>query len=81
MAVAYPRRAKNHDVSGRAVLDCAVEAERLADCKIAQETPLGWDFGAAALNLSSIFHLRPIMVDGEIDLNARVQIPMAFTIP
>jgi hypothetical protein len=45
----YPERAWRDRMSGRAVVQCKVKEDRLADCHVLSETPAGYGFGAAAL--------------------------------
>lgn len=57
---AFPVQARRFNVSGRVVLDCRVDGQgRLVQCAVVDETPLGMGFGAAALEVSSLFRMAP----------------------
>ncbi len=57
---AWPETAKAAGVSGGAVLDCAVGPQgALSDCRVVQQRPPVFNFGAAALPLASQIVLRP----------------------
>lgn len=56
----YPKAAADQSISGRAILDCDVNANGwLTDCRAADETPVGYGFGDAAVKLSSLFRMKP----------------------
>jgi hypothetical protein len=74
----FPESAQRAHVSGRVVLDCGYADSTLRDCRVAQETPAGWGFGAAALQLTGYFRLKPPIVDGELDPHARIELPVGF---
>jgi len=80
-ADAYPARALSLGKTGRVVLLCTVLASGdLADCGVAEETPSGWGFGAAALRLSKRFRLVPREEDGSPVGGAMVRIPITFAL-
>lgn len=82
MLAAYPDRALERELSGRATLSCGVLANgSMTNCSVISETPAGAGFGRAALSLSRSFRLSPRTVDGTIVEGARVSIPIAFTLP
>jgi len=59
----YPKNAADRGVPGRAVLDCDVSAVgALEHCRVIEETPAGFEFGEAALHLSSLFHVNPASI-------------------
>ena len=58
----YPDRAERAGAGGRAMIDCAADAEGvLTDCKLVSETPEGLGFGMAALKTAAagLVHERP----------------------
>ena len=77
MAKFYPDKALEVGKEGGATLRCAVtKARTLANCTVASESPDGFGFGDAALQLSKLFRLKSGARPG-----ARVTIPIQFTTP
>jgi protein TonB len=75
----YPREARQHDVSGRAVVSCKVtEKGRLTDCEVLEETPANAGFGEAALELTPLFQMRRLSRDGQPVGGATVRVPIVF---
>lgn len=82
LAENYPQRALNAEISGDAVVDCAVTTEgTVVDCRIVSEAPSGEGFGEAAIRLSKTFRMAPQTREGVSVAGARVAIPMAFRLP
>ncbi len=53
---AYPSRARDKGIAGRALLRCSLKPDgRLKDCGVLDETPGNMGFGPAALSLSRLF--------------------------
>lgn len=78
---AYPDRAVQAGVGGRATLNCLVQPNgRVADCNLMAETPGGYGFGRAAQGLTRHFQLNPRTVDGAA-VGSRVNIGIRFTPP
>lgn len=72
----YPQEAQRAGVSGKAVLDCFVDAGGwLRDCNVATDEPSGFGFGEAALRLVPLFHMK------KSETGARAQIPITFKLP
>jgi protein TonB len=82
LIAAYPAEARKRGVRGAAVLDCGLtDGGRLTDCQIAQESPPGYGFGAAALRVSTRFQMTAFYPDGRPVAGGRVQIPVHFGPP
>lgn len=60
----YPHGALRQNVEGRAVLDCLVSTTGSLACALASETPTGWGFGPAALQIASEYRMIPATRDG-----------------
>ena len=76
---AYPARALDDGVAGAALLDCLVtKAGLLSACRIFRETPPGYGFGAAALDVAKDYVMRPRLIDGAPVDGAEVQLPVSF---
>lgn len=81
MARVYPDRAQRTGVSGRAVIDCTVAASgHLEACKVIDESPAEFGFGAAAIKASGSFRMRPLTRNGVPVSGARVRLPIVFTV-
>jgi protein TonB len=77
MAKYYPEKALEVGKEGGATLQCVVtKARALANCTIASETPPGFGFGDAALQLSKLFRMKRAAKPG-----SRLAIPIQFTTP
>jgi TonB family protein len=77
---AYPPRALDNAIQGGATIECVVtDAGRLAECHVYEESPTGYGFGQAALDLAGDFTMKPRTVDGEAVTGTPVRISVAFT--
>jgi hypothetical protein len=76
---AYPVRALDDQVAGGAMLDCLVTAMGgLTGCQVAAERPSGYGFGAAALDVTKDFVMKPRVIDGEPVNGAEVRLAVTF---
>ena len=75
----YPPLAQLENLSGRAVIACAIQVNGSAtDCSVVQETPPARGFGAAAVTMASTFRMKPATEDGAPVGGVRVNIPIVF---
>ncbi len=82
MARTYPDRAQRQNRGGMAKIKCGVTADgHLEDCKILDEFPVGLGFGAAALELASLFQMKPPAPLKEIPPGQSIVIPIRWLPP
>lgn len=75
-----PPEARQARQAGRAAVNCVIMADqRLDDCRIVSETPLGYQFGEAGLRAASFFRYRPpLTASGRPVEGQRVTINVQF---
>ena len=82
MALAYPDRAAEEDRNGRATMVCATDKTGgLHDCTIAGESPAGYDFGKADLELARHFEIDPSRDCAGMTVESTIVIPVAWVPP
>ncbi|MBC7767957.1 MAG: energy transducer TonB [Phycisphaerales bacterium] len=73
----YPQGALERAQDGVAMLDCLVVADGRLSCRVAEETPAGEGFAAAALGIARDFRVER-GEDGAPALGRRVRVPIRF---
>ena len=82
LARLYPAQAKAQGLGGVAVMQCGVTAAgTLSGCALLSETPKGAGFGAATLQMASLFQMKPKSVDGKPVAGGIVRIPVKYMVP
>ncbi|HEY1752207.1 MAG TPA: hypothetical protein VGG29_13175 [Caulobacteraceae bacterium] len=77
---AYPVRALSDQVQGGAVIDCLVSVGGgLEACRVGAESPAGYGFGQAAVDLAGDFKMKPGELDGDPVGGRPVRISVGFT--
>ena len=81
MALAYPAAAVKAGVTtGQGTARCVVTATgELTDCQAVRETPVGLDFGAAAIKAVSAMRMNPWTREGDTVDGLVITIPVQFT--
>jgi protein TonB len=78
MRAFWPERARRLRISGNAMLSCIVpRSGQPRSCSVLTEAPDGEGFGLAALRMSPIFRIRPVM-RGRIPDQIPVRVPVIF---
>jgi protein TonB len=81
---AYPRAASRMRTrrNGKATVSCKVtENGTLRECAIVGETPEKLRFGDAAMSLTSLYQMKPVLPNGAQVTGAKVKVEIAFTAP
>ena len=69
----------NIGAEGQAVIRCVVATDdSLTACEVVSETPANSGFGAAALQLASLYLIAATQADGSPTAGGRVLIPIDF---
>ena len=78
----WPAAAYNAKTEGKVVLSCLVDVHGIAEqCSVANETPKGQGFGAAALQMRPTFKLKPHAGPDGAPVNATMNISVSFKAP
>jgi periplasmic protein TonB len=77
----YPPDALARGVSGSATVQCEVTASGVLDhCLVQEESPAGYGFGDAAIQVAFAHHVRPD-AEGRFPVGRRVGVPIEFIPP
>ena len=77
----YPEAASKAGKTGMAAISCRVRPDgSLRACKVRNQNPARYGFGAAALKMSPLFRMRPKDGDGHSTAGAEVIIPIKFAL-
>jgi periplasmic protein TonB len=72
----FPRRARERGIEGAVQLDCVVTVAGALDCVVLAESPVGWEFGYAALRMSRDYAMVPAQRDGQpVEGRYRMRVP------
>jgi TonB family protein len=77
----YPPDAAAQSVQGSATIECFVELDTTTQCQVTAEAPMGWGFGAAALEISRTFRVAPATVNGVPTRGGRIRRTIRFVLP
>jgi len=81
VVAAYPSRARTESVGGRVSLECTLAADGhfQESCLVRNEEPVGYGFGAAAVELARMFVTSPTLSDGKSAVGANLRLPFTFS--
>jgi len=74
----FPDRALDDGESGNVTLDCTIGGNGRLDCSVVSESPTGYGFGRAAMNISRQVRVDPTLPDGSPASGRRLSLPLAF---
>jgi hypothetical protein len=69
----YPAQARTQHVTGSVLLNCSVDSASNMTCVVAEEIPLGYGFGDAALAAMRLFRVAARLPDGRPTQGGRLQ--------
>lgn len=70
--------AQRRNVEGRVVLDCLIGTDLAVRCRALSETPSGYGFAAAALQVAQQFRSAPTLDDGRPAAGERTTVSLVF---
>lgn len=74
----YPIPARRRDIGGKVRVQCRLASDGvLSGCVVLSETPPGYGFGEAALNVAPRFQMRPGTREGQ-PIGGQIIIPISF---
>lgn len=74
----FPRRALDEGQSGNVTLDCVIGGNGRLNCSVASESPSGYGFGEAALNIARQTRVRTQLRDGNSASGRHLRLPLSF---
>jgi protein TonB len=74
----FPRRALDEGQSGSVTLDCVIGGNGRLDCSVAHESPSGYGFGDAAINIARQTRVRSTLPDGSPAAGRHLRLPLSF---
>jgi TonB family protein len=77
-ARSFPQRALDSGQSGRVTLDCEIRGNGRLDCSVGNESPPGYGFGRAALNISRQLRVAPTLPGGASAAGRHLTLPLSF---
>jgi len=77
----YPDAAQRRGIGGRVRVQCRLANDGvLSDCVALSETPAGYGFGEAGVNVATRFQMRPGTRDGQ-PIAGQIIVPIVFSPP
>jgi len=77
----YPDAAMRDGIEGSVFLLCVVIADGRIGCAVQSETPPGYGFGEAAMQLSRSLRLSTTTTSGRPSNGMTVRVPISFRLP
>ena len=75
----FPTRARLEHVGGRATIRCTITFNgRLTDCRVLSETPPGYGFGPAAIDLAHHMRITPATNSGQSLAGQTLDLPFSM---
>jgi len=74
----FPQRALDNGQSGEVTLDCQIGGNGRLNCSIGSESPAGYGFGRAALNISRQLRVASTLPDGSPAAGRELRLPLSF---
>ncbi|MBO9545366.1 TonB family protein [Caulobacter sp.] len=82
IANVFPKKAIEDGIGGKATIQCQVTVEGfLQNCFVRSESPAGYDFGLAGLQLAPQFLMTPKIRGGQVVTGGKVTIPINWGAP
>jgi TonB family protein len=74
----YPNTARQQGVGGTVTLECLVNAEGRLGCEVKEESPAHWEFGDAALAMSTHWRVAARTHNGQSTAGGRLRRTLVF---
>lgn len=74
----YPALAAQQGIGGSVLLECLVAENGRLGCEVVEETPAHWDFGPAAVEMSTHWRVSPRTDTGQSTAGGRLRRTLVF---